>query len=78
MAQINVAIVGVGNCASSLVQGVSKYSLDGKLEGLKNPQLGTYSPSDIRFVAAFDIDSRKVGKPLFSSNFFSPKQHLDF
>ena len=67
---IRVAIAGVGNCASSLVQGVAWYrrrsSKDGAGEavGLMHDDLGGYLPGDIRFVCAFDIDKRKVGKPI--------------
>jgi len=62
---INVAIIGTGNCAKSLVEGVAFYSKnkDDKV-GLMHPYIGKYHPSDIRFVAAFDIDERKVGKKL--------------
>jgi myo-inositol-1-phosphate synthase len=63
---INVAIVGVGNCASSLVQGVAYYRNGGANEqiGLMHWDLGGYRPKDIRFVAAWDIDRRKVGRDL--------------
>lgn len=62
---INVAIIGVGNCAKSLVEGVAFYTKnkDDKV-GLMNPLIGKYHPSDINFVAAFDVDKRKVGKKL--------------
>jgi len=64
---INVAIVGVGNCASSLVQGIHKYSeADPEVEipGLMHTVLGDYHVGDINVVAAFDIDGDKVGKDL--------------
>lgn len=63
--KINVAIIGVGNCAKSLVEGVAFYSRnkDDKT-GLMHPVIGSYHPSDVGFVAAFDIDERKVGKNL--------------
>ncbi|MBI4199528.1 MAG: inositol-3-phosphate synthase [Chloroflexi bacterium] len=67
MGKINVAIVGVGNCASSLVQGVHKYrgaSANGFIPGLMHTVLGGYHIGDIEFVAAFDIDVNKVGKDL--------------
>jgi len=72
MSKIRVAIVGVGNCASSLVQGIGYYaeafasaeSGDGEIIGLAHPVLGGYTPADIEVVAAIDIDARKVGKPL--------------
>ncbi len=64
-APIRVAIAGVGNCASSLVQGVSYCKQMGdKAIGVSFPDLGGYAPSDIEFVAAFDIDARKVNRPL--------------
>jgi len=73
--EIRVAIVGVGNCASALVQGVFYYkkvsSNDELVPGLMHNILGDYKISDIKFVAAFDIDKRKVGKDL-SEAIFSP------
>jgi myo-inositol-1-phosphate synthase len=67
MSQIRVAIVGVGNCASSLVQGVSYYKdapATQQVPGLMHTVLGGYHVGDIRFVCGFDIDQRKVGKDL--------------
>ncbi|MGO1318287.1 MAG: inositol-3-phosphate synthase, partial [Cellulomonadaceae bacterium] len=64
MTSIRVAIVGVGNCASSLVQGVTYYAdaaPDSRVPGLMHVQLGPYHVSDIKFVAAFDVDAKKVG-----------------
>ena len=60
---INLAIVGVGNCASSLVQGLAFYA-DGRndLTGLRQWEIGGYRPTDIRVAAAWDIDRRKVGR----------------
>lgn len=58
---INIAIVGVGNCASALYQGFAYYKTR-KCEGLIRDDIGGYSISDIRVVAAFDVDERKVGK----------------
>ena len=75
---IRVAIAGVGNCASSLVQGVAWYrqrSLRGgagETVGLMHDDLGGYRPGDLRFVCAFDIDKRKVGKPLERAVFAPP------
>ncbi|MFC2171482.1 inositol-3-phosphate synthase [Acidobacteriota bacterium] len=76
MKQIKCAIVGVGNCASALVQGISKYK-NGKADqdsqvGLMHYDLGGYIPESIEFVAAFDIDARKVGKPLSEAIFAKP------
>jgi len=73
--KIKVAIVGVGNCASTLVQGIqyySKFENDEECSGLRNLFLGGFHPKDIRIVAAFDIDSRKVGKDLSEAIFAPP------
>ena len=67
MGSIKVAIVGVGNCASSLVQGVHYYRevpADETVPGLMHVQFGDYHVGDIEFVAAFDVDDLKVGKDL--------------
>ncbi len=70
--KIRVAIAGVGNCASSLVQGVEYYRIFQKSLGLMHYELGGYTPGDIEFVAAFDIDERKVGQPLSRAIFAKP------
>ncbi len=70
--EIRVALVGVGNCASSLVQGVSYYSKNETDVGLMHKVVGGYTVSDIKFVAAFDIDKRKVGKDLSLAIFSEP------
>jgi myo-inositol-1-phosphate synthase len=74
MEKIPIAIVGVGNCASSLVQGIEYYRTNEGVEdlGLMHFDLGGYLPGDIRVVAAFDIDKRKVGKPLNEAIFSLP------
>jgi myo-inositol-1-phosphate synthase len=67
MGSVRVAIVGVGNCASSLVQGVEYYKdadPSARVPGLMHVQLGDYHVSDIEFVAAFDVDGKKVGRDL--------------
>ncbi len=67
MGSVRVAIVGVGNCASSLVQGVEYYKdadPAGTVPGLMHVQLGPYHVRDVEFVAAFDVDDKKVGKDL--------------
>lgn len=67
MGSINVAIVGVGNCASSLVQGVEYYKdadPSGRVPGLMHVQFGDYHVRDVKFVAAFDVDAKKVGQDL--------------
>jgi len=78
---INVAIIGVGNCASSLVQGVHYYK-DAKetesVPGLMHVNLGGYHIRDINFVAAFDIDKNKVGKDLAEAIFTKPNNTYKF
>jgi myo-inositol-1-phosphate synthase len=71
---INIAIVGVGNCASSLVQGIAHYQNGGANEqiGLMHWDLGGYRPRDIRLVAAWDVDRRKVGKDVAEAIFEKP------
>src|SRR5919205_910573 len=67
MSSVRVAIVGVGNCASSLVQGVEYYrdaDPSGAVPGLMHVTFGDYHVSDVEFVAAFDVDDKKVGKDL--------------
>ena len=81
MGKINVAIIGVGNCSSSLVQGVHYYSQAKENEfvpGLMHINLGGYHISDINFVAAFDIDKNKVGKDLAEAIFTSPNNTFKF
>ena len=76
---INVALVGVGNCASSLVQGVSHYREGANdLTGLMHEEIGGYRPSDIRFVAAWDIDKRKVGRDIADAIFARPNSTTIF
>jgi myo-inositol-1-phosphate synthase len=71
---INVALVGVGNCASSLVQGIAYYSNGGANEqiGLSHWDLGGYRPKDLKIVAAWDIDKRKVGRDVAEAIFAPP------
>ncbi len=74
MSNIKVAIIGVGNCASSLVQGIYYYS-DKKPDdaiGLMHWDVGGYMPGDIEVVAAFDIDKRKVGLDVSEAIFSKP------
>ena len=81
VSSINVAIIGAGNCASSLVQGVYKYQEapeDEFIPGLMHPVLGGYHISDINFVAAFDIDKNKVGKDLSQAIFEPPNNTIKF
>jgi len=70
--KIRVAIAGVGNCASSLVQGVHYYAdadADARVPGLMHVELGGYHVSDLEFVAAFDVDAAKVGRDLSEAIF---------
>src|ERR1700752_1352278 len=67
MGKVRVAIVGVGNCASSLVQGVEFYKdadPSQRVPGLMHVKFGDYHVSDVEFVAAFDVDAKKVGQDL--------------
>ena len=72
MGEIRVAFAGVGNLCSSTVQGVRYYSKVKEPMGLLHPTLGGYKPSDIKFVAAFDISEAKVGKDLSEAIFAKP------
>ena len=75
MSKIPIAIVGVGNCASSLVQGITFYGgavRNGAAVGLMHEQVGPYWPNDIEVVAAFDIDRRKVGSDVSEAIFAPP------
>jgi len=79
MKKIKVAVIGVGNCASSLIQGIEFYrknnlTTNGKPEalGLMNYSIGGYRPQDIEIVCAFDVDKRKVGQPLKKAIFKAP------
>ncbi len=81
MGKINVAVIGVGNCASSLVQGVCYYRNADEndfVPGLMHVNLGGYHVGDINFVAAFDIDKNKVGKELAEAIFTPPNNTLKF
>jgi myo-inositol-1-phosphate synthase len=75
MHKIKIAIVGVGNCASSLLQGINFYrdtGGNGSDVGLMHRQIGPYQPEDIEVVAAFDIDRRKVGLDVAEAIFALP------
>ena len=80
MNKIRVAIAGVGNCASSLIQGLHYYKDrdDREAAGLMHARIGAWKPSDIEVVAAFDIDRRKVGKPIEEAIFAKPNCALIF
>jgi myo-inositol-1-phosphate synthase len=73
MKKINVAIIGVGSFAKALVEGVSFYTKNPEEKiGLMNPLIGNYRVQDINFVAAFDVDERKVGKKLHEAIYAGP------
>jgi len=79
--KIRVAIIGVGNCASSLVQGVQFYreaSEDQFVPGLMHVNLGGYHIRDIEFTAAFDVNHTKVGKDLSEAIFAEPNNTIKF
>jgi myo-inositol-1-phosphate synthase len=81
MGKINVSVIGVGNCASSLIQGVHYYQNakeDEFVPGLMHVNLGGYHISDINFVAAFDIDKNKVGKDLAQAIYTKPNNTFKF
>jgi len=80
MAGVRVALVGVGNCASSLVQGIAYYTAHDleKHPGLLHARIGPYAIEDIEIVAAFDVDSRKVGRPLEEAIFAKPNRAAIF
>jgi myo-inositol-1-phosphate synthase len=74
MGQIKLAIAGVGNCASSLLQGLEYYRSHRPADsaGLTHPVIGGYRLTDLKVVAAFDVDRRKVGRPLEKAVFAPP------
>jgi myo-inositol-1-phosphate synthase len=74
MTAIRTAIVGLGNCASALIQGIHYYREhgDGRTHGLMHWDLGGYLPTDVEIVAAFDIDDRKVGRDVGEALFQPP------
>jgi myo-inositol-1-phosphate synthase len=79
--EIRVAIVGVGNCANSLVQGVHYYrdaSRDQEIPGLMNVVVGGYHVGDVKFVAAFDVDKKKVGLDLADAIWASENNTIKF
>ena len=74
MREIRVAIVGVGNCASSLTQGIEYYARGNPRDviGLMHYDICGYTPEHINVVAAFDVDKRKVGRPFNEAIFAAP------
>lgn len=81
MPEIRTAIVGVGNCASSLIQGIQYYrdaQEDEFVPGLMHVRVGDYHISDIKVVAAFDVDSNKVGRDVADAIFVEPNNTIKF
>lgn len=79
--EIRVAIVGVGNCANSLVQGVHYYKdapNDQEIPGLMNVVVGGYHVRDVKFVAAFDVDAKKVGRDIVEAMWASENNTIKF
>ena len=79
--KVRVAIIGVGNCASSFVQGVQYYKdadPSEQVPGLMHVDLGGYHVRDIEFSAAFDIDAEKVGKDLSEAIFAGQNNTINF
>ena len=81
MSKVRIAIVGVGNCASSLVQGLEFYKdakPDERVPGLMHVELGGYHVSDVEVVAAFDVDTDKVGRDVADAIFTEPNNTIVF
>jgi myo-inositol-1-phosphate synthase len=78
MTVIKVAIVGVGNCASSLVQGVAYYTRERTAQGMIQPTVGGYTAADVEFVLGIDVDARKVGHDLAQAIFAGPNNTTVF
>jgi len=78
MQPIKVAIIGVGNCASSLVQGVAYYRQNNSSEGLIHDKIGGYGAGDAEFVLGIDVDARKVGKDIAEAIFAQPNNTTVF
>jgi myo-inositol-1-phosphate synthase len=72
MKPIKVAMIGVGNCASSLVQGVAYYRQNNSSQGLIHDKIGGYGAGDVDFVLGIDVDARKVGKDISEAIFAAP------
>ena len=81
MSKVKVTIVGLGNCANSLIQGVTYYqnaNVNEEVPGLMHVQLGDYHIRDIEFVAAFDVDGKKVGLDLADAMWASENNTIKF
>ncbi|MDB5726181.1 MAG: inositol-3-phosphate synthase [Novosphingobium sp.] len=78
MKRIKVAVIGVGNCASSLVQGVAHYRSNNSSQGLIHDRIGGYGAGDVDFVMGVDVDARKVGKDISEAIFSAPNNTTVF
>jgi myo-inositol-1-phosphate synthase len=81
MSKVRLAIIGVGNCASALVQGIEYYkdaSPEERVPGLMHVDLGGYHVSDIEVVAAFDVDAKKVGRDVAEAIYSEPNNTVRF
>jgi myo-inositol-1-phosphate synthase len=78
MKPIKVAIIGVGNCASSLVQGVTYYRQNNSSQGLIHDKIGGFGAGDVDFVLGVDVDARKVGKDIAEAIFAKPNNTAVF
>ncbi|MDR2203618.1 MAG: inositol-3-phosphate synthase [Nitrososphaerota archaeon] len=81
MPEIKIALIGIGNCASAFLQGLSYYEKATKPEdfiGLRNPTLAGYTSNNIKIVAAFDVDERKVGLDLSEAIYAKPNNAPKF
>lgn len=78
MKPIKVAVIGVGNCASSLVQGVAYYRTNNSSQGLIHDKIGGYGAGDVDFVLGIDVDARKVGKDISEAIFAAPNNTAVF
>ena len=78
MAPIKTAIIGVGNCASSLVQGVAYYRESNTAQGLIHDRIGGYGAGDVEWVLGVDVDARKVGKDIAEAIFSAPNNTAVF
>lgn len=78
MSPIRVAIIGIGNCASALVQGVAHYRATGSKQGLINETIGGFGAGDVDFVMGVDVDARKVGLDIAEAIFAAPNNTAVF
>lgn len=80
MGEIRIAIAGLGNCASALIQGVEYYRhhLEGEIPGIMHINFGGYYIEDVKFVAAFDVNSFKIGKDISEAIFSPPNSCAEF